>query len=402
MPPKHSQSFYIPSLDGIRAASFMLVFVAHAGLGDRVPAGLGVTVFFFLSGFLITTLLRLEFEKTGGVSMRAFYLRRALRILPPMYATMAAAYLVAGLGLLTDRTLSPLGGVAQALHFTNYWLIARWDLGPTGEGLVHGTGVMWSLAIEEHFYLVYPITFVALVRAFGRRRAAIALGVACAAVLAWRLVLIAGLHQPGARTYLGTDTRIDNILFGCILGLVCNPAVDRPIVTARLRVPAVALGLSMLLLSLLVRDRVFQDAVRYSLQGLALVPLFSAAVAHPEWGPFRLLNLRPVRFVGVLSYSLYLVHHVVIFTLAQQLPGVGAMERAVLAFAVAFGIALAFYYLLEKPCARLRKRLSRVGATPRRGGAEVPAGVGLPSGVVSPPAAGVAELAAATAPATRA
>jgi peptidoglycan/LPS O-acetylase OafA/YrhL len=311
--------------------------------------------------------------------MRAFYLRRALRILPPMYATIAAAYLVAGLGLLTDRELSPLGGLAQALHFTNYWLIARWDLGPLGEGLVHGTGVMWSLAIEEHFYLVYPITFVALVRGLGRRRAAWVLGAACAAVLAWRLVLVGALHAPGARTYLGTDTRIDNILYGCILGLVGNPAVDRPLVTTRLRLPAVVVGLSMLLLSLLIRGHLFQEAVRYSLQGLALVPLFMAAVTHPGWGPFRLLNLRPVRFVGLLSYSLYLVHHVVIFTIAQQLPGVGAMGRAVLAFAVAFGCALAFYYLLEKPCARLRKRLSRVGASTRRGGAAV----------VAPPGAGV-------------
>src|ERR1051326_8050510 len=95
-----SNSLQIPSLDGIRALAVLLVFAAHAGLNERVPGNFGVTVFFFLSGYLITTLLRLEWERTGGISLKAFYLRRVLRILPPMYLVLAAASLLTVAGLL--------------------------------------------------------------------------------------------------------------------------------------------------------------------------------------------------------------------------------------------------------------------------------------------------------------
>src|SRR6185437_16099343 len=88
------ESLYIPSLDGIRALSFFLVFFSHAGLGDLVPGGFGVSVFFLLSGFLITTLLRLEFARNKRISLSHFYLRRVLRILPPLYVTLALAIIL--------------------------------------------------------------------------------------------------------------------------------------------------------------------------------------------------------------------------------------------------------------------------------------------------------------------
>src|SRR4051812_20527063 len=91
-------SLYIPSLDGLRAISFAVVFLAHAGV-PGMPGGFGVTVFFFLSGYLITTLLRLEVERTGTVSLRRFYLRRALRILPPFYIVLAGATALASAGV---------------------------------------------------------------------------------------------------------------------------------------------------------------------------------------------------------------------------------------------------------------------------------------------------------------
>src|ERR1700733_14513831 len=106
-----NDALHLPSLDGIRAVSFLLVFAAHAGLGDVIPGGFGVTVFFFLSGYLITTLLRIEHDATGTVSLRQFYLRRALRILPPFYLVLALAALAAWLGVIA-------GGLsARALLF---------------------------------------------------------------------------------------------------------------------------------------------------------------------------------------------------------------------------------------------------------------------------------------------
>src|SRR5205823_2329618 len=112
---KSDEGFYIPSLDGIRAAAVMLVFVAHAGLNERVPGSFGVTAFFFLSGFLITTLLRMEFDRTGGVSLSAFYLRRSLRIFPPAYLVLFLATALNMASLMDGPPITLDAFAAQAL-----------------------------------------------------------------------------------------------------------------------------------------------------------------------------------------------------------------------------------------------------------------------------------------------
>ncbi|MFM7320022.1 MAG: acyltransferase family protein, partial [Armatimonadota bacterium] len=168
----------IPSLDGIRAISFLIVFLAHAGFYDKVPGGMGVTIFFFLSGYLITTLLRVELDTTGTLDLRRFYLRRVLRIFPPFYAFLAVSLLAAFLWVVpTKVTWEGVG--AQILYLYNYYAIVR---GP--EGIPPGTDVYWSLAVEEHFYLVFPFAYLLLHRrvADGRGRA-LWLGAVCAAVL---------------------------------------------------------------------------------------------------------------------------------------------------------------------------------------------------------------------------
>src|SRR5258708_38738724 len=109
------KSLYIPSLDGIRAVSFMLVFLAHAGLEDKIPGGLGVTVFFFLSGYLITTLLRTEADQNGRISIRDFYIRRVLRIFPPFYLTILLGVLLHWTHLLSGP-ISGDGVFFQSIH----------------------------------------------------------------------------------------------------------------------------------------------------------------------------------------------------------------------------------------------------------------------------------------------
>ena len=217
----------MPSLDGLRALSFGIVFSAHAGLplGIPFPGAFGVTVFFFLSGLLITTLLRLERGKGATTSFRNFYLRRALRILPPFYLVLAGA-------LITPYVLDlpgsiDLGGIlSQLLHYSNYWIITHGF-----DGLPDGTGVFWSLAVEEHFYLLFPLAFVGLARYGARpdRQALVLLG-ACASILLWRIVLYSKLDMTdvlsGQRLEIASDTRFDSILFGCILALYGNPALD--------------------------------------------------------------------------------------------------------------------------------------------------------------------------------
>ena len=353
-------SFHVPSLDGMRAIAFGIVFAAHAGLDRIVPGGFGVTVFFFLSGYLITTLLRIEHDEHGTVSMRQFYLRRAFRILPPFYLVLAMSILAAATGVVGGG-FQGRAVAGQALHFANYWIV-RHGYG----GLPSGTGVYWSLAVEEHFYLVFPWLYIALRHFVAKPRTqAVVLWVLCGVVLAWRCVLVYAMHAPSDRTYVASDTRIDSILFGCALGIYGNPMLDgaskiSELAWKRLLLP---LAIAILLASFLFRDPGFRETFRYSAQGVALYPIFIAAVRFPKWSLFRWLNTRAAAFGGVLSYVLYLVHHVVLDALGGPLAG-HAFVRAALALSISVALAWGIHRSVEMPCAKLRKRISRLLARP--------------------------------------
>jgi peptidoglycan/LPS O-acetylase OafA/YrhL len=351
--PAARKPFYIPSLDGIRAVSFLIVFVSHAGLGHIVPGGLGVTIFFFLSGYLITTLLRMEYDKSDGVDFKQFYVRRALRIFPPFYLILAIATGLTALGVL-EGELNPLAVLSQLFYLNNYYVVATGSF----DGFAPGTGIYWSLAVEEHFYMVFPFVYLLLRRLVpGGGRQALVLGAMCVAVLAWRCVLVYGLGSAPDRTYVATDARIDSILFGCILAVYANPMLDKVQISPRRTLLLwVPLGLALLLFTLVYRDDGFRETFRYTLQGLAFFPLFIAAIRFPEWPLFSWLNIGWVRFWGVLSYSLYLVHQVVLALVEQYVP-LPLIAQGALALALSFGAAYLSYRAVEKPLARMRRRL---------------------------------------------
>jgi peptidoglycan/LPS O-acetylase OafA/YrhL len=345
---------HIPSLDGLRAVSFLLVFAAHAGLEHFVPGGFGVTIFFFLSGFLITTLLRAEFEKNAVISIRHFWLRRTLRILPPFYLVLLSALLL-GLALDPPGSLSPPAVTAQALQYTNYWIVRHGY-----EGQPAGTGVYWSLAVEEHFYIVFPWFYIALQKAkLSARNQAVVLWSICILVLVWRLVLVFAYHAPMVRTYLASDTRVDSILFGCALAVWKNPVLDDVALNERrwkyAYVPFAAL---LLACCLVVRGDNFRETVRYSLQGAALTIVFIAAIRYHRWPVFAWLNSRAAVFIGLLSYSLYLLHLAVLLGIARAFPDAGLLVQGGLSLFLSISLAWVIYLTVEKPCARLRRKLS--------------------------------------------
>jgi peptidoglycan/LPS O-acetylase OafA/YrhL len=353
---KKKAALSIPSLDGLRAVSFFMVFLAHAG-APGIPGGFGVTVFFFLSGYLITTLIRVEMEETGRVSLRHFYLRRVLRILPPFYILLGGATLLAGLGFLWGDLTTP-AVLAQTFHYSNIFIAyTGW------KGIAAGTGVLWSLAVEEHFYFVFPALFVALHR-FGirKKKMAIAFWAICAVVVVWRSILVFYFHSSIERTFIVTDARFDSMLFGCALAVFRNPALDdteRPLSPIWTRV-LLPLGIALLLFTFGVRSNEFRESVRYTLQGVGLYPIFVTAIRYPGSGPYRFLNLGFVRHLGVLSYSLYLGHHVIIDGVNKHLDA-GTFPRAVLALVLSLLFAETMYHVVEKPCAKLRRRFSKVG-----------------------------------------
>jgi peptidoglycan/LPS O-acetylase OafA/YrhL len=348
-----SAARHIPSLDGIRAVSFMLVFVTHTGVRTFISGDFGVTVFFFLSGFLITTLMRSEFDRNGSVNIRHFWLRRALRILPPFYLVVLAATLTA-LILYPPGTVYWPAMAAELLFYANYWGI----YGINREA--PGTGVVWSLAVEEQFYLLFPLLYISMQKwrlpRFGQ---AWLLWGLCAVILTWRCILVMAMHPDSARIYIATDTRLDSVLFGCALAVWRNPALDEPTgppgLWKFLLLPA---ALVALLMCFLCKGTLFRETWYFTIQGAALTLVFIAAMRFHAWPLFRFLNWRPVVFIGTLSYSLYLVHDVLLRAVARLWPQSHAWQRAVISLAASIIAAWTIYVLVETPAARLRKLLT--------------------------------------------
>jgi peptidoglycan/LPS O-acetylase OafA/YrhL len=353
----------IPSLDGLRAVAVLTVLTAHvlehAEVTNVFPGSFGVTIFFFLSGYLITTLMRLEHEQTGKVSFRQFYLRRALRILPPFYLVLCLATLATALGWLPN-TLDPRAVLAQALHLTNYYIVDHgWWY-----GIAPGTFIFWSLAVEEHFYLVFPWLFALLLQLKTRKQQAWTLLALAFAALLWRCVLVFAFGATKNRIYPATDTRFDSLLFGCALALWGNPALDPTRLSARTwqRV-LLPLALAGLAVSFVLRAPWFLETFRYSLQGLCLFPVYVVAVRYPAWGAMRALNAPFMKWLGRISYSLYLVHPILLEALTNHLT-LPAPVLFVAGYGLCIGVAALLYESVERPLGRLRQRFERGAARP--------------------------------------
>jgi peptidoglycan/LPS O-acetylase OafA/YrhL len=343
---------HIPSLDGIRALAALWVFGVHAHLLQGVPGGFGVTVFFFLSGYLITTLLRLEYEKTGDISLRKFYLRRVYRILPPMYIVMALAYV---LWLVGAQPGEPSGSavVAQVAHLTNYFIIFDGD-----KHIIPSTGLMWSLAVEEHFYLLYPIFLLLLLRHLAYRHIVWILLAICFLVMLWRTYLTTHAPGQGYYTYLATDARIDSILYGCTLGLCGKPPKDTQRLSANrwLWSGVLVIAAAVVIITFQYQEATY-DGFTYSLQGLALLPFFYCAIRFNQWPAFRWLELPPVRAMGIISYTFYLTHLLTLHVLRHLLPHKRYEWLMALPIAIAFSAGM--YLLVERPLAERRRKLHR-------------------------------------------
>ncbi len=355
--PTPVRSSYIPGLDGIRAVAFLLVFAAHAtpgGINLYIPATLGVTIFFFLSGYLITTLLRAEALRTGTISLRDFYIRRTLRIFVPLYV----AYLLAAAVSRFVLHVSPgsrLGFLSMLFYFYNYSNILNWH-GTVPPGLT----VIWSLAVEEHFYLLFPLAYIALIRRkMSSRQQANLLFVFCLAALCWRLLVVVAFHKTDW-TYSATDCRFDSILWGSVLALRNNPRFGDPtLAPARLRFPMFVFGLLLIGATLVQKSLLFRDTLRYTVQDVGLYAIFCFVLTTMSHPTIRWLEWKPVRYLGWISYSLYLIHAFLLFILHRSFPGKLWMTFPLgLALAILYGTAMR--YAVELPLQRLRARFRHV------------------------------------------
>lgn len=346
-----SSGNYIPSLDGLRAVSIAVVFFSHAGVSPLIPGGFGVTVFFFLSGYLITSLLIQEHALHQSIAIKAFYLRRVVRLGPPLLITLAFATLLVLLGV-AEGDLSAAAIVSQIFFYTNYFALYGPDVGNSVQGL----GILWSLAVEEHFYLLYPWVFIMLARDRIRLRTIVAL---LATVLIWRMIWFYGFGSSEWEIYTRTDTRIDSMLYGCLLALMTGRGKSGAWFPERFMYPLLGLACVTLIVTFFVRDPAFRSTIRYSLQGLALMPIFHFAVTQHDLWMFRPLNWKPIRRIGQYSYTLYLVHFVIINAMILHgFTNDDIMLLTVVAAALSLTYAAIVFEFVERPLRPLRQRLT--------------------------------------------
>jgi peptidoglycan/LPS O-acetylase OafA/YrhL len=353
MPPVLS---YLPELDGLRAVSILLVVVSHLGLDHLVPGAFGVTLFFFLSGFLITRQLLHTLRTAGRLDFAGFYARRALRLMP---ACVVFILLAGGAFCLAGGRVGLAGWLAALFYGANYYDLVT-GYRSTLAGVRHPFNILWSLAIEEHFYAVWPLLLAA---AWRWRRVALAVLGVCTAVLVWRAFLFHACYGPGViawrhaclpqnpsplwrynRLYMATDTRFDSIAWGALLALG-----DK-----RLGGKAAWLGAALLAASFLLPGPFARWVLRPSLQGAALYCLVPSLL-HGA-GVTRQLLAAPVAvFIGRLSYSLYLWHWAAL-AVADRLAGGNTLRWLGIAVPLAAGLAMASYFGIERPMLTLRRR----------------------------------------------
>jgi len=352
---------YLPALDGLRAVAIVLVVASHAGAAF-LPGAFGVTLFFFISGYLITRQLLYGISARSRIGLGGFYMRRALRLLPAslVYTVVAGIAFAAAGGVIT-----PLGWVTALFYGANLfdvWVGYRSTLA----GVRHPFNILWSLAIEEHFYALWPLVLGAIWR---WRHAAVAVLLICLAVLGWRLVLFDACGQAGwpglcgrvqpdpvwryNRLYLGTDARIDSIAWGALLAIAEHRRAGWVAHAARSAILAPA-GLAILAASFLLPGAFARHVLRATLQGVSLLVIFPGLL---DGGAIigRLLSAWPAVLVGRLSYSLYLWHWGA-FALADRLAGGNRAAWLAIGVPCAALFAATSYICIERPMLRLRRR----------------------------------------------
>lgn len=336
-------SHQLPALTGLRAVFVGLVVLYHTGLG--LPAGLGVTGFFVLSGFLITWLLLKELDSSGDISLRDFYRRRALRIFPAYYAFLAVS--IGTDLLLGDDRIRPaiLPGVFYLINYYNAFN------GHPAISIAHA----WSLAVEEQFYLLWPIVLLLVAR---KKRAALpwVLGGCIVAVMAWRSFAYEVLGWSAAYAYNAFECRFDSLAVGCLLAATVKqwgPAIDKtrawfPLLIVPLLfvvdLPAVRFNAGFTLSSVLLGV--------FMLQVMRLHQ-------HRLWS---WVESKPVKYVGTISYGIYL-YHIYGLAVGQKLLGDSAVGWRVLGVACTLIAAALSYHLYESWFLRLKDRAALVTPT---------------------------------------
>ena len=378
---------YLGALDGLRALAVIAVMVYHAD-ASWLPGGfLGVEVFFVLSGYLITLLLMAETERSGRVNLAAFWARRARRLLPALFATMLALAIYTSLFRSADVG-ALRGDIVAGFFYVSNWFQISAGAGYAAVGDFAPLRHLWSLAVEEQFYLLWPLVMVVVLRRGTRDLGRVAGGLVLTAV--GIAMVTAWLHHPGRiaecsitpeaywnvggrcistadTLYLSTITRSTGLLLGAAFAMVWRPVavmrsglrhrpllLDLPAVAGLVALALFAWNIHYITVDAAVEGTVADSALfRGGLMLTAVATLaVVAATVHPRSLVTRGLSTRPLRWVGTRSYGLYL-YHWPIYQVLRDVAGVSlGVGRFIVAMLLTAAAAEVSYRVLEMPIRR--------------------------------------------------
>jgi peptidoglycan/LPS O-acetylase OafA/YrhL len=349
----NSMKRYMPGIDGLRALSVLAVIAYHLNMKWAQGGLIGVAIFFVISGYLITDQILIQKQRHGKLNLKDFWIRRARRLLPAMFCMLL--FVAIWLLFLNPNRLLHLQGdyLSSLFYVNNWWLIFHQVSYFESFGPPSPIGHLWSLSIEEQFYLLWPLLLM-LTHRRGKLFLVILIGAIASAVA------MAFLYEPGAdpsRVYYGTDTRMFGLLIGAALAVVWPSHKLKQAVSRSSRYSMNIIGAAGLLALIYMMYSMNEyDAWLYR-GGFLLLSVITAVViavlAHPASRLGKIIGVRPLKWFGVRSYSLYIWHYpVIVLTSPANQASAPNISLVVVQVAASFVLAALSYKFIEEPLRR--------------------------------------------------
>ncbi|ALQ68100.1 acyltransferase family protein [Bacillus thuringiensis] len=352
--PFKKNSRYMVGLDSLRGLAILGVILYHINF-NWMPGGfLGVTVFFVLSGYLITDILAMEWKRNKRIDLKKFWLSRARRLLPGMLVMLVIT--LAWITIFHSSLLEKMRGdsLAALFYVSNWWYIYHKLSYFDNFNQISPLNHFWSLAVEEQFYVVWP--FIISLGLYYIKKQSRMILLICLGAFASALAM-AILYEPGvdpSRIYYGTDTRAFSLLIGAVLALVwpSNRLANKIIPKARFILDVVG-GIALIIILVMFWKTNQYDPFLYK-GGMVLLSIATALLvanlAHPASRIAQFLRFRPLRWIGVRSYGIYLWHYPILtLTTPKVNAGDFSIIRAILQFLLIILIAQISWKFIEKP-----------------------------------------------------